>query len=107
MPAGSTPRFVLCVAVGLLAVWFALAVTTGGDSALRFVALVVVALAAARVLSGGEPDVVLSAAALLALALGAAAGLAETAPGPWPYLAAALVAAGVCSIPIKAAANGV
>ena len=103
MPAGSTPRFILCVAVGILAVWFALAATTGRDPALRFAAVSVIALSGARALSGGQPAVALTAVAVLSLAVGAASGFDVTAPALWPCLAAAIVSAGVCSLPLNAA----
>ena len=96
MPAGSTPRFVLCVATALVGVWFALIVTTGAGADVKFAALVAVALSGARVLSSADPDVLLTAVGLLALAAAAAAGPAETASGAWPYALAALIAAGAC-----------
>ncbi len=94
MPAGSTPRFILCVAVGLLAVWFALAVTTGAGAGLRFAAVSVVALSVARVLSNDAPEVLLTATGVLGLAVAAASGLADSSAAPWPYLGAAVIAAG-------------
>lgn len=100
MPPGSTPRFVLCVATGLVTLWVAFAVTAGGGAALRFAAVAVVALSAARVLTSREPAVLLTTVALLALAVAAAAGLGDTGPGPWPYLAAAAIAAAVGWLPV-------
>ncbi|HKW69798.1 MAG TPA: hypothetical protein VJP81_04380 [Candidatus Dormibacteraeota bacterium] len=103
MPAGTTPRFVTCVAVALIAAWFALVVTTGGGAGLRFAAVAVLGLSGARVISSAEPDVLLTAVALLALAIAAAAGFSAVAQGLWPYLAAALIAAGVCWVPVRRA----
>ena len=101
MPPGSTPRFILCVGGGLLALWIALGVTSGHSSALRFAVLTVAGLSGARVLSSDEPEVLLTAVALLALALAAAAGLADGAPAIWPYLSAAAIAAGVGWLPLR------
>ena len=57
---------------------------------------------AARVLSSHDQSVVLSALALISLAVGAAVGLAAPGSGVVPYVAAAVIAAGSAWIPIKA-----
>ena len=102
MPAGSTPRLVLCVAAGLLSLWVALAVMQGGGGAQRFGVMVAIGLGGARLISSDVGEVVEAALSVLALALGVVAGLTPVSPGIWPYLAAALVAAAASSIPIKA-----
>lgn len=102
MPAGSTPRLVLCVAAGILALWVALAVMQGGGGASRFAAMAAIGLAGARLISSDVGEVVEAALSVLALAVGLVAGLASGSPGVWPYLAAAAVAAVATSIPIKA-----
>ena len=99
MPAGSTPRLVLCVAGGLLALWVGVAVMTGGGGALRFAVISVVGLAGARALAGENASVVQTALALLALAIAAGAGLAPHTVTVWTYLAAGLVAAAVTWLP--------
>src|SRR2546423_823943 len=86
MAPGSTPRLVLCIAAGLLALWIAFSVTTGPGAALRFGVMTVVGLAGARVLASQEPSVLLTAVGLLALAIAATAGTAA-GQGPWPYVA--------------------
>ncbi len=86
MPAGSTPRLVLCIAAGL---------TTGPDAPLRFAAMVVIGLSGARVLGADEAPILLTATGLLALVIALAAGLGQTALAPWPFVAAAIVAGGV------------
>src|SRR2546429_7317499 len=48
MPPGSTPRLVLCIAAGLLALWIAFSVTTGAGAALRFAVMTVLGLGGAR-----------------------------------------------------------
>ena len=101
MPPGSTPRFILCVAGGLLGLWIALGVTSGHSAALRFAVVTVAGLSAARVLSSEETPVVLTAVALLALALAAAAGLADTATALWPCVLGAAIAAGVGWLPLS------
>lgn len=95
MPAGSTPRLVLCVAAALLALWIAASVTTGDGAPVRFAALCVVVQMGARLLSAREPAVIVTAVAALALAIGDSAALAASGPGPAPYVAAGLVAAGL------------
>jgi hypothetical protein len=102
MPAGSTPRLVTCVAAGLLALWLAVAVTSGGGGALRFAVMASIGLAGARVLWSEEPSVLLTAVAVLALALATGAQLGPDSPGVWPFAAAAIVAAGSAWIPLRA-----
>jgi hypothetical protein len=101
MPPGSTPRLILCVGAGLLALWVGLGVTGGNSAALRFAAMVALGLAAARVLSTDDSKAQLTAVAVLALAVAAAAGLTADAPGPWPYAAAAVIAAGAGWLPLS------
>ena len=56
-----------------------------------------------QVLASQEPSVLLTAVGLLALAIAATAGTADGGQGPWPYVAAALFAAGAAWLPVKAA----
>jgi len=100
MPAGSTPRVVLCVAVALAALWTALSLTFGGDAALRFAVFAVVGLAVARVLSNDQVPGVLSAVALMPLAVAAATGFGVQAGG-LVYIAAAAIAAAVPWLPLR------
>ncbi len=102
MPAGSTPRLVLCIGSGLLGLWIAAVVTLGPGSALRFAILVVLGLMGARVLSSSELHVVLAGIAGLALALGAAPGLDLLSDGTVPDVAGGLIAAGVMALPRSA-----
>ncbi len=95
MPPGSTPRLILVIVAGALALWIAASITTGSGAPLRFATLAVIGLMGARVLEGREPAVLLTAVAGMALALATAAGLAPTTPGLAPYVIAALIAAGV------------
>ena len=99
MPPGSTARFVLCIAAGLLALWVAASVTTGGGAPLRFAVVLGLGLMATRVLVAREISVAMAAIAGLALALGAAAGLAAGSPGPVPDAVGGLIAAGVLLVP--------
>jgi hypothetical protein len=99
MPAGSTPRLVLCIGSGLLGLWIATAVTNGPGAAMRFAILVVLGLMGARVLSSGELHVVLAGIAGLALALGAAPALDVLVDGTVPDIFAGLIAAGVMALP--------
>lgn len=102
MPPGSTSRLALSVAGGLLALWIATSVMTGVGAPQRFVALTVIGLMGARVLIDNEPAVVLTALAALALAVATASGLADTPPGPSPYVVAAMIALGVSVIRVEA-----
>ena len=102
MPAGSTPRLVLCIAAGLLALWIAAGLTTGPGAPLRFAALVVTGLAGARVLGANEAHVLFTATGLLALAVALAAALGESS-SPAPFLAAGIIAGGAGSLPARTA----
>jgi hypothetical protein len=106
MPAGSTPRLVLCIGSGLLGLWLAVAVMNGSGGAMRFAILVVVGLMGARVLSSSELHVVLAAIAGLALALGAAPALDLLVDGTVPEIAAGLIAAGVMALPRSGHVHG-
>ena len=99
MPAGSTPRLILCIGSGLLAFWLAASVTTGPDASLRFAVLVVPGLMGARILMSRDVPVVLAGITALALALAAASGLASGSPGPIPAIVGGLIAAGVMFVP--------
>jgi hypothetical protein len=99
MPAGSTPRLILCIASGLLGFWLAASVTTGPDASRRFAVLVVTGLMGARVLISRDVPVVLAGIAALALALATASGLAAESPGPIPAIVGGLIAAGVMFVP--------
>lgn len=97
MPAGSTPRLVLCVATGLVALWIAASVTLGPGVAARFAVLAAVGLTTGRILTSRENKVVIAAAGVLALAVAEGAGLG--ARSVWPYLAAAAVAIAATLVP--------
>lgn len=99
MPAGSTPRLILCIASGLLGFWLAASVTTGPDASRRFAVLVVTGLMGARVLISRDVPVVLAGTAALALALATASGLGADSPGPIPAIVGGLIAAGVMFVP--------
>jgi hypothetical protein len=107
MPAGSTPRLVLCVGSGLLGLWVATGVTIGPGAAMRFAVFVVLGLMGARVLWSNELHVVLAGIAGLALALGAAPGLEVQSAGVVPDIAAGLIAAGVMALPRGGHVHGV
>ena len=94
MPAGSTPRLILCIATGLLALWLAASITTGSGVALRFAVISVAGLSGTRILAGDSSPVLLTAVGALAFAAAAAAGLSSASPGPWPYAVAAVIAGG-------------
>ena len=95
MPAGSTPRLVLCIAAALLAFWVAASVMSGAGGAVRFATMLVVGLSGARVLGADEGPVLFSAIGLLACGVALVGGVGGGAPEPWPFVAAGLIAAGV------------
>lgn len=99
MPAGSTPRLILCIASGLLAFWVSASVTTGPGGSLRFAAILIPGLTGARILMSRDIYVALVGIAALALALAAASGLAAESPGPIPAIVAGLIAAGMMFVP--------
>lgn len=99
MPAGSTPRLILCIASALFVFWLAASVTSGPDASLRFAVIVVSGLMGARVLMSRDVSVVLTGIAALALALGLASGLAAQSPGPVPAIVGGLIAVGVLFVP--------
>ncbi len=99
MPAGSTPRLVLCIAGGLIALWVSASVTNGSGASLRFALMIVLGLMAARVLAARDAAVALTAIACFALALGAAPSLSASSPGPAYGIIGGLIAAGVMFIP--------
>lgn len=102
LPPGSTPRLVLCIAAAIAAFWFAAGVTSGALGSIRFAVVLVIVLAAARVLVSTEHAILLSAAALLALAVGLGAAVAPGAQNPWPFIAGGLAAAAIPWLPLRA-----
>jgi hypothetical protein len=99
MPAGSTPRLVLCVASGLLALWVAASVTNGPGAPLRFAVLLVLGLLGARILGGRDAAALLTSVAGLALVLAVAPGLGATSQGFMPAIAGGVVAAATMFLP--------
>jgi hypothetical protein len=103
MPAGSTPRLILCVAGGLVALWLAASVTVGPDGATRFTVLSVIGLSGARIVSSRVASSAVTAVAALAIAIAVATPLGAGSPGLLPYVVAALIAAGVLLLPVRVA----
>ncbi|HEY0829784.1 MAG TPA: hypothetical protein VGE99_01500 [Candidatus Dormibacteraeota bacterium] len=95
MPAGSTPRLVLCLAAALIALWVGAAVTSGPGGALRFTAMLVIGLSGARMVGGEGAPVLLTASGLMAFGIALASTLGGGTLEPWPFLAAGILAAGV------------
>ena len=102
MPAGSTPRLVLCVAGGLLVLWVGVAVITGDDAGLRFAVLASIGLAGARMLASDETPTALTAAAVVAMGLAGAAALGDESYSLATYVLAAAIAVATSWIPIRA-----
>ena len=101
MPAGSTPRIVLCVATALVSLWLAVVITTGPGGALRFSAFVSLILTPARILWSDVQAVDLTAAVLLALAVGVASASGSSSPDTWAFVAAGAVAAALAWLPAR------
>ena len=111
MPPGSTPRLVLCLAGGLLALWVASTVTQGPGTALRFSVMTAIVLPAARILQTDDVATTTTAAGSLLLAVAVASALGGApggiAPGGIaPFVAAALAAAGAAWWPRSPARAG-
>ncbi len=106
MPAGSTPRLILCVAAALLAWWIAASVTTGPGAPLRFAALTAIGLAGARILSSDDPAALITAISALSIAVAVAAAIEASSPGIAVYAAAGLLAAGAALVPMRSANAG-
>jgi hypothetical protein len=101
MAPGSTARVVLCIAGGLLALWISTSVMTGPGAPLRFAVLSGLGLMAARTVGEAENAALLTAIAALALSVGMVASLAAVNPGPAPFVAAALIAAGASFVKVR------
>ena len=97
MQPGSTPRLLFTIIVALVALWVALAATTGVSAGFRFAALTALALLGGRLLEASEPAVILTAIAGVALVLGVI-----SADGVVSYTVAAVVAASVSAMPVPA-----
>lgn len=100
MQPGSTPRLLFAVVVGLVALWVAVAATTGATGGLRFGAIAILVLLTGRLLQGAAPVALLTATAGLALVLGVIAGTMTAGGGIASYVVAALVTAGISAMPI-------
>jgi len=68
MQPGSTPRLLFTIVVALVALWVALAVTSGPSAGFRFASLTVLVLLGGRLLEAAEPAVMLTAIAGVARA---------------------------------------
>ena len=95
---GSTPRLLFVVVVAVVALWVALAATSGDSAGLRFAALTALVLLGGRLLEAADPVVMPTAVAGVALVLGMVSG-----DGIVPYAVAALVTAGVSAMPVPVA----
>ena len=105
MEPGSTPRLLFTVIAGLVTLWVAVAVTSGGSGGLRFGAIAILVLLTGRLLQGGPPAALLTATSGLALALGIISGPLEPGGGVAFYVVAALVTAGVSAMPLASPAR--
>lgn len=99
MRPGSTPRILLAIVTGVLALYFAASLATGDGAAVRFGWLVAMALSAGRVLQTSEPAASVTAACALALSIGAAAAIAPASSGVAAAIVAAVIAVGVAALP--------
>ena len=99
MQPGSTPRIILTIVIGLVALYFAVSLSSGDGAPLRFASLAAIALAGARLLEGLERTSALTAASALGLALGAASAL-EPSTSLAAAVVAAVVAAGAAALPV-------
>jgi hypothetical protein len=105
MPAGSTPRLILCIVTGLIALYIAAEVVGGDDAGLRFAVLAALVLLALCFLLGSDAVSANTAASGIALAIGAGALLVSRGAPEAACIMGALVAAGLQAIP-RAEAHG-
>jgi hypothetical protein len=98
MQPGSTPRIILTILIGLAALYIAASLSSGDGAAMRFAALVAIALAGARILQGSEQAAALTAASALVLALGAGGVLDPSGSLP-AAVVAGVIAAGASALP--------
>ena len=98
MQPGSTPRIILTIVIGLVALYFAASLSSGGGAAARFAPMASLALAGARILQGSDRAAALTAASALVLALGAGSLLGPSGSLP-AAVVAALIAAGASVLP--------
>lgn len=99
MPAGSTPRLILTIVAGLIALWIAAAVTGVGDAGLRFAVPAVLAVLVLRVMLAADSAAACTVASGIALTLGAGTLLASTGAPEAACIVAAVVAAGMQALP--------
>lgn len=99
MQPGSTPRIILTIVIGLVGLYFAASLSSGGGAAVRFAPLASLALAGARLLQGAERAAALTAASALVLALGAGSLLGPSGGSLPAAVVAALIAAGASALP--------
>jgi hypothetical protein len=95
MEPGSTPRLLFAVIVGLVALWLAVAVTSGDDAGFRFAVLAALLLLGGRFFQEASQTALLTAIAGVVLILGALAreGIAAC-------VVAALITAGISAMPV-------
>ena len=100
MEPGSTPRLLFCVVVGLVALWVAVGLTSGGDAGYRFAVLTTLLLLGGRFLQEASQTALLTAVAASALVIGALAGggVATSAVAAW-------MSAGISALPAAAPAS--
>jgi hypothetical protein len=98
MQPGSTPRIILTIVIGLVALYFAASLSSGDGAPERFAAMTALALAGARLLQGTDRAAALTAASglLLALGTGGILGVADPLPAA---VVAAVIAALVSALP--------
>jgi hypothetical protein len=99
MRPGSTPRILLAIVTGILALYVAASLATGDGAPVRFGWVVAMTLSAARVLQTPEPAASVTAACALALSIGAAAAIAPASSGVVAAIVAAVIAVGVAALP--------
>lgn len=100
MQTGSTPRLLLTIVAGVIALWLGLAATSGESAGFRFAVLAALPLLAGRALQAAAPAVLQTALAGLALLLGVVSTAGPNRVGIAAYAIAALVVAGTSALPI-------
>lgn len=99
MQAGSTPRILLTIVIGIVALYIAASLSAGAGAPARFALLVAIALPAARLLEAPGPAPATAAAAAMALAIGAVGASVDLSAPVETAVIAAVIAAGVVALP--------
>jgi hypothetical protein len=99
LPAGSTPRVILCAVAGAACAWIGASLLTGPMAPARTAVLAAIVLASARLLTTSRRQAALASASALALAIGVLGRLVADDSALAFAIAGAVVAVGLALVP--------